>query len=385
MARPLELFSLKNRKKLHMDTCIKKEQKMNYKISIKPVEGRLPILHPTLRTYLTADFEASAQMVENTERCDADRQESYLYFDGDAEGCILRFSTEQHFTRFFERVIRSGRVNLCTLLPNTEYYAQVFSVGGEPLSEMVSFVTEASSVRPVWCTDEEGFGPRNVRDVGGYTTTYGKVKYGMLYRGTHLNNKYDNEYRTTDGVRDIMLKSLGIRSEIDVRVTGSDDLYYSENGEKIPQTANELDPSLPYYKLPLMAYDNVFPYSDRTASIPEIFRVLGRAENYPAYLHCNAGSDRTGTIIFLLHCLLGVGFVDAMHCYEMTTFSPQGKRSRMYVQQNDNVNYIAMGKFCKQLLTYGDNYQTATENFLRLLGLTNSEMDAVRELLIEKT
>ncbi len=357
---------------------------MTFRLKIKKTNGVLTLLNPTLRSYLEADFIKSTEIVENSISADADRQESYLYFDGDANGCILRFSTQEALVPYAERVIKDNKVNLATLLPDTKYYAQVFCKNGEPCSEKISFVTENCVIRPLWCTDEEGFGPRNVRDIGGYKTPYGKVKYGMLYRGTLLNNRWNNSYRMTDGVRKVMLNELGIRSEIDLRVSGDDDYYYSESGEKIPQTANELDASLPYYKLPIMTYDNLFPMNERTKSIPEIFRVLGKAANYPVYLHCNAGADRTGTIVFLLHSLIGVGFKDAMRCYEMTTFSPQGKRSRAYIQQYDDLNYVAMGKFCEQLLTYGDNYQTATENFLRSLGLTDSEMDAVREILIER-
>ena len=354
-------------------------------IVFKPIDSVVTLLHPTLRAYLEMDFEASAEMVKNTPSGDADKQESYLYLEGDADGCILRFSKLETLTPYAERVIKDNKVNLATLLPDTKYYAQVFSTNGEACSERISFVTENCIVRPLRCVDDEGFGPRNVRDAGGYNTPCGKVKYGMFYRGTHLNNRWNNTYRMTDGVRKIMVKELGIRSEIDLRVTGDDDCYYTESGEKTVQTANELDASLPYYKLPMPTYDNIFSNDERNKNIPDIFRVLGKAENYPVYLHCNAGADRTGTIVFLLHCLLGVGFADAMHCYEMTTFSPQGKRSRAYVQQNDNANYIAMGKFCERLLTYGDSYQTATENFLRSLGLANSEINAVRELLIEKT
>ncbi len=357
---------------------------MTHRIKIKRPDGALTLLNPTLRSYLEADFVKSFEIVDSTESADADRQESYLYFEGDTDGCILRFSTHESLSPYRERAIRDNKVNLATLMPDTKYFARVFSESGEPCSEVISFVTESCAVRPIWCTDEDGFGPRNVRDIGGYMTPYGRVKYGMLYRGTLLNNRWNNSYRMTDGVRKIMLNELGIRSEIDLRVSGGDDCYYSESGEILPQTTNELDGSLPYYKLPTMTYDFIFPLNERTKSIPEIFRVLGKAENYPAYIHCNAGADRTGTIVFLLHSLLGVDFTDAMRCYEMTTFSPQGKRSRAYIQQDDNVNRIRMGRFCEALLTYGDSYQAATENFLRSLGLADAEMNAVRENLIEK-
>ena len=125
------------------------------------------------------------------------------------------------------------------------------------------------------------------------------------------------------------------------------------------------------------------PFLPRKTDPVEIFRVLANEKNYPAYLHCIAGADRTGTLIFLLHLLLGVSYEDALRQYEMTTFSPQGPRHR-----KDNPNPVVhFDRFCEKLLElHGDgsgDIHLAVERYLTSLGVTAEEISSIRRIFIQ--
>ena len=60
----------------------------------------------------------------------------------------------------------------------------------------------------------------------------------------------------------------------------------------------------------------------------KIFSYLADRNNYPFYIHCSAGADRTGTLCALINGVLGVSEDDLIRDYELTSFSKQGNRWR---------------------------------------------------------
>ena len=353
----------------------------------------MPILHRVLRDYLATDFEKSAAIAQSFANADRkervfDMQESKLTFDADENKAYeVRFSQKADLSDYDYRHIEAGEnprtVRFGTLLPATEYYAQVVAEDGSDCSEIVRFRTEDCIVRTLYVLDKDGYGPRNVRDVGGYSVRGGgKVRYEKLYRGTLLNNCWNDNYQTTDEVRRVLKDELGIRAEIDLRTHGVDDVNVVEE-IKIPQTKNELDENLPYYKLAIDGYADIFKNENSIKNIPEIFRALADETNYPVYLHCIAGADRTGTMVFLLHLLLGVNYEDALRQYEMTTFSPQGPRLRI----NNPNPVVHFDEFCAKLLELhgdgNDDLNAAVERYVLSLGVTKDEIDAIRRIFIQ--
>ena len=105
-------------------------------------------------------------------------------------------------------------------------------------------------------------------------------------------------------------------------------------------------------------------------------------ENYPIYLHCSLGRDRTGTLAFLISALLGVGERDLYMDYELSFFSEAGTRDGQtpaYMVGNafrNMYNYIAKDT----TLTLKEN----VENFMLELGVTAEEIASIREILLEE-
>ena len=351
---------------------------------------KMPILSAKLREYLSTGFEESAALAAAMpKRAQFDMQESDLFFDGeDGQEYIVHFSKNPDLTNGACRYVKSGenprKVRFGTLLPGTTYYAKIVNAQDESdCTEIFSFATEDCIVRPLYVLDADGYGPRNVRDIGGYTVRGGgKIRYEKMYRGTLLNNCWNDNYQTTDGVRKILKDELGIVAEIDLRMHGVDDVNVVEE-IKIPQTVNELDEQLPYYKLAIEGYAVAFTDENSIKNIPQIFRALTNENNYPVYLHCIAGADRTGTFVFLLHLLLGVDYEDALRQYEMTSFSPQGPRLRV----NNPDPVVHFDKFTAKLLElYGngsDDLNAAVERYVLSLGVTKDEIDTIRRIFIQ--
>ena len=82
-----------------------------------------------------------------------------------------------------------------------------------------------------------------------------------------------------------------------------------------PERAN-----IVYFNLPAGVYGQFFN-SQYQESVKKIFELLADTDNYPIYLHCEGGADRTGVICYLLNALLGVSDEDLLTDFELTSFS----------------------------------------------------------------
>ncbi len=374
------------------------DKNTEYQITVQAFDNEnFEIINGAVRDYLKTSYSQSLPLIQSPASDGADFQTSYISFKSEyKESFTVRYSVKSDFSDYKEieyKPKRSSRlysVNLGILFPDTRYYAFIYATSEpECKSEIIGFKTENCGVRLINLTDENGQGPRNVRDIGGYSGLDGKrIRYGMIYRGGYLNHRYgaDDAYALTDHGANIMANELGIKSEIDLRTSGADDVD-ARAEEKLPQTKNQICEDNPYYKFTVTQYDLIFNSLQSQENIKNIFQTLAKSESYPLYLHCNAGADRTGTICALIEFLLGVSEESATRDFELTSFSPFGKHTRVYVQQNDSSNYIAWGKFIERLKSFDNdgngNLTTATEKYLLSLGVTRFEIDSIRSILLE--
>ena len=153
--------------------------------------------------------------------------------------------------------------------------------------------------------DEEGRmigyyeGIPNGRDIGeieALKTMDGKdIRSGLLIRGCELDNA--NYYFPEDIIEigiDRLKNEFHVKYDMDLRapsVVGKDLL----GSGVIHKTYN------------MVLYDQVFTANGK-AKIKEVFTDLADPDNYPMYLHCTHGIDRTGTVCFILEMALGVPY-----------------------------------------------------------------------------
>ena len=276
-----------------------------------------------------------------------------------------------------------------TLTPATKYYVNLraYDKNGKVIhqSKAQSFQTQDDTCARIINVE----GVSNFRDIGGYTAQNGaKVKYGLIYRGARLNSI------TELGV-EVFTRELNIKTELDVR-------YGTDGGKAI-----EMD-GVAYMQYGMWAYNSILPdtcqpktnglFDARTIEgIKGVFETIANPNNLPAYIHCTAGADRTGTICYLINGVLGVEYEELVTDFELTSFSAQGRRWRSEVKnwefdntgvmQNDEKNFIAFGQMHSLMMQYyapnGETLQQAIENYLTsVCGVSMQTINAVRENLL---
>lgn len=209
----------------------------------------------------------------------------------------------------------------------------------------------------------------NVRDLGGWDCTGGRVKYGKIFRGGHFGN-------ITAADKATIVDWLGVATDIDLR----------NNSETGGITASPLGGSVEYFHQSLDFYANAVNTSSASARTVAVLKKVMAcvAANKPCYFHCMSGSDRTGTIAYLLLSLLGVSQSDKDKEYELTAFSDEadGKRFR-------NTNYnVTNGNGWYPLIKYfRDNYIGENDNekvvaWAVANGITATEINAFRAAMI---
>ena len=312
-------------------------------------------------------------------------------------------------------------LDVYNLLPSTTYY---WKVAGDrfDMSDTSVFKTEDLSVRLIYAE-----GTSNIRDLGGWNADDSFVNYGKIYRGNQLNGygNWGNNKLTENGLKTFK-DDLKIKTEIDLRTQDKDDAN---------QTVNFVDASLPYYKYTIGQYTdilepsvwNALPHDGNTPvdsmenkndarrlsyatgnavrnenamrrSLKGIFEVLADERNYPVYIHCNAGADRTGTVAFLINGLLGVSEADLIRDYELTSFSSvsglryrseikNGDFTEIGVMKNDYDNFVAFGALMNAIKNnYGAEGGTlsyAIENFLTdYVGVSHEDIESLKRIMI---
>lgn len=193
----------------------------------------------------------------------------------------------------------------------------------------------------------------NVRDLGGWTAAGGRpVKQGLLYRGSEMDGMVEADFKLTDKGLEQM-KALGIKTDFDLR----------HDGEDVIPGATHI-----YYNA--IQYEHAFTEQGKEA-VRKLFADLAKPENYPAYLHCTYGADRTGTMCYLLLGLLGVSDGDLKRDYELTA---------LYYGY---VSPELMDRFVERIGNLpGNSTRERVEFFLESAGVTQAQMDSIRQIFL---
>ena len=219
-------------------------------------------------------------------------------------------------------------------------------------------------------------GVSNTRDAGGYYTEDGqyRIRQGMVYRGGKLEG-------ITAAAKEKALKVYGFKTDLDLRAEAT--------ASPLGNTVNFVNVSGPYYAgsgtggtgINSLADSSKGPWKGtyRDALIKEI-KTFANPESYPIYVHCSLGRDRTGTIIFLINALCGVGEMDLYMDYEMSFFSQVGCADNQTPAHMVGMAFDGLYKYMKN---YGKGtLQENTEQFMLDIGITQEEIDSIRNSLL---
>ncbi len=383
--------------------ALKSNSKYRIKLLTPTTNETVAVVDDAVKQYFNATTEESQiqYLLENENSNKGAKPVSLSWASNQSEFYTVYISDNSSFENAYtERVFGyTPSLEIYNLLPDTTYYWKVGGTYSNDVSEVGTFKTESSPVRMVYVD-----GISNVRDMGGYETSNGKVNYGLLYRGGRLSGTTNGESITSVG-QNTMKTQLGIQTELDLRGANDDD------GQKQSLISKDTK----YVKATFGQYTNVVDYdgwlelknvsgtsgnydANYVLSIRRIFEMLSDESNYPVYIHCNAGADRTGTVSFLINALLGVDEDTLIKDYEITTYSRYGKRLRSAVNQNgtgftdsgimqnDGGNFVAMGLFMDYLqTTYAENgtVNYAVYNYLtQYIGISESTIEQIKTIML---
>ncbi len=281
----------------------------------------------------------------------------------DAIYYLVYLSTSEDLSNPQCFVTNETTLQLENLFVATDYYWQVDAIcsGNTLRSEIFEFSTAKSS-RTIVIE-----GVSNTRDIGGLPTADGNsFKQGMIYRGGKLEN-------ITEKGKQQFLYDFGIKTDLDLRTVGEGG---AGAGGKSP-----VSDSVNYF-----IYDGRYYVGDKGITnengkkiIADEIRVFANPDNYPVYIHCSLGRDRTGTLVMILQGLCGVGKWDIYMDYEMSMFSYGGTQDGANPWQSIQDTYAYINNNYS-----GDSFAEKTENYLLSCGITAEEIATIRSILIEE-
>jgi acetyl esterase/lipase len=250
---------------------------------------------------------------------------------------------------------------LDNLRTGTDYEWYVKSVNWRGAATYLTngvFRTESGVVR--WVNVP---GARNVRDLGGWTG----LRQGRVFRGSQLNALAGYPIGLSAEGRRVLVSDLGIRCEVDFRAPNR-----AERGDFVSEGAL----GVKFLSRPVPPPPQLVRPAGREA-YREALKVFADEANYPVYMHCAAGAERTGMVAFMLEGLCGVPEEIISADFELTGFSCFDERPRDLKRFRVCMETI---RVCR-----GATLEEKFADFaIRGLGLTVGEVAAIRRNLMPR-
>ncbi len=336
-------------------------------ISGEPSKVEIPLLSGDIYT-VCAEYTKSITVNYNTNAGDCFAPTPLTISwecDEAAQYYTLDISTDEDMDNAESYVTFDNSVTLDYLFMGYDYYYQISAKYEDKLvkSRIFEFST-AYLPRTIYVDDNV----TNTRDWGGYMAEDGmRVKQGIVYRGGALENiSEEGKY--------VMLSELGIKTDLDVRGDSGRPLTSSPLGADV----NYVETKGPYYVgVYGSGIDLVGEYQDALAK--EI-RTFANADNFPVYVHCSLGRDRTGTLCFLINALLGVSEEDLYRDYELSFMSNvRGDRPKYMVE----VPFTALYNYIRDY-SRGKSMQENAKAYMMSIGITEAEIEAIKTNMLEE-
>jgi len=256
-------------------------------------------------------------------------------------------------------------------------------------------------------------GQSNFRDIGGYKTKDGHtVKMGKVYRSGELPKLSDSDIEKLKSLKVNVVVNFLLKEEIEK--TGKDRLpegtkevlipISTQEAQSLVQEANKARETGDFSKLPVELnpfVHKVLPKAGASSYATLIREIIKDKEGALVY-HCSHGVHRTGTATAIILSLVGVPWERVREDYLLSNLARKDEVQKRIVQlgkmtaktqgisfeevdmTNIKAFYILEGKYIDAtrdeiLSKYGsfENYAN------KVLGLSNEEIQALKEALIE--
>ena len=258
----------------------------------------------------------------------------------------------------------------------------------------------------------------NVRDLGGRVIDGRRVRQGLVYRSSGLNNNATTVFYTLDEIKKLeaegtlasmgelgakysaklksgkeldrkflrliksepkepgtarlteewrkyMVEQLGIKTDIDLRSTR----------ERFGMTCSPLGEGVKFVTMPTNYHGYAAVHTSGAEDTRRVLRVFLDRSNYPIDFHCIGGADRTGTVATILHGILGLDDDEIWKDYQTTAW--QG-----------GINDAKHLKWFTDFVKSFDRFEGATlseriRKYVLWLGFTEADMQKIRDIMLE--
>ncbi len=352
--------------------CGEKEEKIAPLVKLFALEeGSLPYTD-NVADYLSAEDPNVSDYLCSDEGNQGYKVRWLNSYDG-ATACRIECSKDEGFSdpMITEADASASQAYLYNLEKASLYYIRVVvtDAEGEHASNVTTFETSDLGPRLL-----KVGGIHNVRDVGGYMTSEGRTLQNMLIRGGALSPSTFEAYKDiniTEEGKAYMSQTLKIKTDFDLRLASENRAPGTSEDSGLTQSPIP-NANLEYYGA--NGYESIFSEKE---TVRKIFSALSDEKRYPVYIHCTGGADRTGTYCFLFNALLGVSEKELIHDYEYTSFSLYGERNSKSEEPYHFKQTLERIKSDYE----GDNLQEKTENFLKSVGVTETEIYNIKAIM----
>lgn len=345
----------------------------DYKIELTEITEAVDLHTELQKTYLANDYNSISSYASGTKELSLPEALT-LSWNATAlvdnanpiASYVVRLSTDEQFeSNVWTYSATINNVNVYNLMVSTTYYWCVTArlENNTTCTSDTSSFTTAGGPRNMLVE-----GITNVRDLGGWQTTDGKlVKQGLLIRCGRLNtsNQSKINIEITENGKYTMLQELGVKTEIDLRMNNNNEVGGLTD-------TSPLGESVQYVQCPMdYTADNLI--TGNKLQLQAIFAILSDKNNYPIIFHCNIGTDRTGVVAFLVNGLLGVPEETLYRDYLFSNFGNIGGSRKVSSIKDNYVNYIKTFD--------GEQLSEKIYNCLVTNGIPSEYLDAIIEIL----
>lgn len=218
----------------------------------------------------------------------------------------------------------------------------------------------------------------NLRDLGGYPISGGgRTAWGRILRGDNpsglsgedLQWLLDREITTV-----IDLRSAGELERKPDQLSTEPDFFYHHipmvGGERLPNLEEDVGGSY-------------FLMLERREAPAQVLRTIAQAPGGVLF-HCTAGKDRTGCTAALLLSLAGVDRADILADYQITELYIREMVRKIREFRPESAPFMGRSKaeYLEECLSRLEEAHGSVLAFLRWLGLTEEELEAIRNKLV---
>ena len=227
-------------------------------------------------------------------------------------------------------------------------------------------------------------GIKNVRDIGGFMTSYGvRTNQGLMYRGYYIDdgNPSSHGKNYNDETQRVQEEVMKVSVELDLQKA-------SETGNRTKSAIDSEDIPVEYKCLTLVSYEN-FLKQDSYKNLPEVMHYLANADERHVYFHCWGGADRTGMLDFFVNAILGVSYTDLIEEFELTT---QTNNKRCHMHNSSSAHYpkfmnAFLNGYTEGNVTWkADPDKTVNENcekwLIEVAGVDPDDIERIREIML---